>query len=542
MDPQQPHGPPAQRNAGAAFAAAALLLLGIAIYGWVGLHARTVLSFSDSMDYVMLADFYRFTFDGEPPPPERILKYRHTRFPPLFPMLLGALDAGSLSQHRATLISLVFSVLAPLMALTWIRRETGSTAIATFIGAALLLYPAYFLLSLSPVSEPFALFLYALALYLLSQRPVSSSAWLVASLLVGVALLARTALLPLALAILIVAPIRGCTWRRWVVIAVLSLGPLFLWSLYRRALGAAGYMSFLTREAIVKELGGWPEALWIQPWRLFAAAERNWGPTADSVFIWSATAILTALIIVGTIVRMRRFTVDGWFLAGYIALILVWPYPFELGRFLVLVYPICLLAAVEGWQWLAQRWASAWLPRSSWIVVVLVTALAYVPSMERFLHRAALPIDPSLLDEKRELFFFEVEPDSLALENAEVFARTRILAEQIPDHVPQGECVYSTMPHLVTLYGKRNAVAYPHDLKSIDTAREALTLCRFFFLSDIDVVTYNIPGMYPAQFIKPWSELVMVSNIQDRGTVVALLRASDSVTEHRSTEAPPVNR
>lgn len=503
-----------------------LCALGFAIYGWVGLHAKSAVAFTDSMDYVMIADFYRAIFRGESPPGEAVILYRLTRFPPLFPLLIGFAGGGSADQHMASIVSLVFSALAPLMTWAWARRETGSTAVAAVMGFAVLAYPTYFLLSLTPVSEPFALFLSCLALWLLAKRAPESSAWSVAAFVVGVSLLARTALLPLGIALVLVAVLRRTGWRRCAMLAFLSFAPLLLWGLYRRSLGAAGYTTFLTRDALIKELGGFPDALWLQPWRLVSATNANWGSEGGQL-AWLITGLITALVIIGVIIRMRRFEVDAFYLAGYFAMILLWPYPFELGRFIVVVYPICLLAAMEGWTW-ALRLCRA--PAAIWrqpAMLAILVAIASGPTLAKIVHRASLPIEDDLLDEKREAFFYEAPLDETAIENAETFARARILAIEIPRHVPRGECVYSMMPQFIALYGRTDSLSFPHDLKSKKSAKKRLTECRYFFVSDIDILTYNIPGMYPAPLIEEWTTPILVSNIGNGQTVAALLRLKD---------------
>jgi hypothetical protein len=525
--------------AGAA-SAVALLTVGALIYGWVGLHSKTAVTFSDSMDYVAIADFYRAVFRGMTPPAETVFHYQMTRFPPLFPMLLGVFGGGSEHQHLASMISLAFSVTAPMMVWAWVHRETGSLAQATTIAAALLLYPAFFLLSLSPVSEPFAIFLSALALLLVSGRAPQSSAWAVAALVIGVALLARTALLPLAIALLIVAIAKRASWRRCGFFAALAFGPLIAWTVYRRSLGATGYSSFLTREALITELGGWPDALWVQPWRLLLAVDGNWGPSAGSL-AWIITLIIGFLVLVGAVIRMRRWALDAWFLAGYVAMILIWPYPFELGRFIVVVYAVCLLAAMEGWRCVtARRWPNT-INQGGWAPLVLLVMGASGPTLVGFAERASVPVDPSLLDDKRESFFFEADLDATAIEHAEVFLRTRLLARQIPDHVPAGECVYSNMPQFVALYGRRDSSSFPREIKSERSALDSLTECRYFFLADIDVATYGVPGMYPAEFIESWTDLMMVSNSEEGDTVAALLVASEEKKSAASAraDAPP---
>lgn len=511
---------------GSAITLMLLAALGFTIYGWVGLHAYTAMTFSDSMDYVMMADFYKAVFSGEAPA-EAATHYRVTRFPPLFSMIIGLFGGGSEQQHVASVVSLCFSVLAPFAVWVWIRREGHSMGTATVIAAALLLYPAYFMLSLTPVTEPFAIFLSAVALAIMARGEPDSSTWMAAAMLIGLSLLARTALLPLAVALMVVSIQRGCSWKRLLLQGFACFAPLALWSIYRRLIGASSYGASLHPEKLLSELGGWPDALWLQPWRLFNAISSNWG-FEPTVTIWLLSAALTILAIIGLLDRAWRKKVDAWFAIGYIAMILIWPYPFELGRFVVLIYPICLLAAVEGSRWLLNRKHLAQVALPHWIPMAVFVAMASAPAYAQYLHRAMLPVEPALLDEKREQFFFALANDEAAIKTAEIFLRTRLLAAKIPEHVPEGECVYATMPQVVSLYGKRVGALIPFDLRDEEDARARLVHCRYFLLAGIDIATYDIPAFYPSEKVRAWTRPVMVSSIDDNHAAAVLLQAVDS--------------
>lgn len=508
-----------------------VLAIGSLIYGWIAAHAYTVSAFSDPMDYMFMADFYKkYLYGGAID--QAAQYYRSSRYPPIFPMLLGAFGAGSDEIHRACIISNVMAVLAGLAVWWWIRVERKDAWVAGFIALALFLYPSYFLLNLFPLSEPLAMALMACVFAVLATPTLGRSRLLVAGLLIGIAPLARTALLPLIPAFVLWLTIRRpVAWRHMLLPVAAAVAPIAVWMVYRSALKADSYMASLTPELIVAELGGWPDALWVQPTRMFAAWVDNWGVFANPLTA-SVSGFLALMSAIGCVYRLRANKIDAWFLAGYIAMILVWPYPDELGRFLIVVYPClllcCITAAAELTVFLHSRWPPL-SPNAAIMGVAGAVLLATAPTAALYARRASLPVDAELLGDKREPVFFRAETDEDALFTAEVYGRIRLLAAAIADYVPPGQCVYAIPPQLVTLYGKVPALLYPKDLVGDPEAESKLPYCDFFFLGGVGATQLDLPALYPWQALTGWTEPVLTSEISRDGETslaAALLKRS----------------
>jgi len=252
-----------------------LCVLGAIVYGWIALHSMESVGFSDSIDYLFMADFYRAWLHGGPIS-EVSSHYGTTRYPPLFPIALAVFGAGSDRQDLAGIVSCSLAVLAPLCVWLWLRRDDCGLRLAGWIALALLLYPAYFLLNLNVVSEPLAIALLALAFMFLVDSNLTTSRLLTASLLIGVALLARSALLPAIPALAIwLALRRDLTKPLKALATALASAPLALWLSYRSYLQSETYFDSLDPARAAALYGSWQDVLWLPPSRFAMAVVHN---------------------------------------------------------------------------------------------------------------------------------------------------------------------------------------------------------------------------------------------------------------------------
>lgn len=521
-----------------------LLFTGALIYGWVAVGSFSATGFSDSIDYLFLADFYKTWLSGEQAAHATEL-YRNTRYPPVFPLILAAFGAGTDSQQSAAFVSCSIAVVAALAIWIWVRRqEPQNPSLSAFIAFALLTYPGYFVLNLYVVSEPLAMALLALAFWHLSKPTGSFSALATSALLIGAATLVRTASAAAIPALLIYLIIAMRHTKLHTCLAVtLAAAPLATWSLYRSSTGSESYADYLTVNSVMTNLGGWPDMLWLPAWNIVLAMSKNWG-FPDSVVMHAASTLLLLLAATGCAIRVRRNHVDGWFLLAYMAMIIVWPFPDELARFMTLAFPFLLVSAASAAEVLTQYGKSRqsrfyWRFAPAGLAILLLAAA--LPAAVKYANRAALAVDPALISEKREAEFFRVETNQKALTVAEMIARVRILSSELPNHVPAGECVYTLFPQLIQLHGRVPAFAYPDGLRTMTEARERLRMCDYFMVVGFTAVQLRHPPLYPFPLLKEWTEPLLVSNMSNGEssiTAAALLRRIPNSPQNDSKPLP----
>ncbi len=506
----------------------AVLAVGLVAYGWIAAWDRTTFSFTDSLEYLALADHFAALLRGEDATATRP-EFLWSRFPPLYPLLLALFGGGSADPLAAARLSCAFAVGAAAATWWWVGRERGSPVAAAVLGLGLLLLPHYFLRNLTPISEPLALLLVTVLCGLLAVPSPGQRRLLVAAVIVGMLPLVRSAFLPICIAFPIwLALRRPLPWRSLLLPLAVAWSPLLLWTAYRRAIGAQQYTSALNAERYAEAGIELPSALWLQPWRLLESASMLWsdggGPFALSVAI-----LVMGLAGVGCVLRLREARLDAWFLAGYIALVLVWPYPLEGPRFLMAVYPLLLVSALSAVDVLARHRPAPLrrLPLAA-VLLALPIALLSTPTLLHYLHRASLPVPAPLLGDKREPAFFLAASDAEAHLLADSFGRTRLLLAQAKARLPADACIYATVEPLIPAFAGRRGERYPVDLGEDPVGASArLTACDWFLVSGWQTNTHALGPLYPSRALQGWTDVVLASNLSHEGrrmTAVALLR------------------
>jgi hypothetical protein len=538
--PPDPHAGDRRRRGIAALSA--VLLVALAVHGWIAAWDHSATTFSDSIDYLFMADFYRALAHGGDLEAARA-HYGATRFPPLFPLLLGLAGGGTRHLHTAAIVSNAIAVLAVLAVWCWVRAERRDAVPAALVACALVLFPWHFLLNLTPVSEPLGILLCATAFALLARAPVEPARLLAAALVIGLAPLARTALLPLCIAFPLWLALRPETrWRQaWLPVLVAWL-PFALWTLYRRSLGAEQYTSHLSAGQFAAAGMSWPSVLWQQPLRLLEASMYGWGMPDEPAWMFAASLLFAGLALAGCLLRLRRNRLDAWFVAGYLALVLIWPFPAEHTRFVVAVFPFLLVGAYTACESACARFRrpASWLPPA--ILGGLVLLLS-APAWIRYAHRAALPVPDELLGEKREPSFFLLPTDREALAVMEINGRSRFLLQDADARLPASACLYASPPQLARLYARRRTIAYPAGLDA-DTgaARRRLAECDYFFVGGLKSRAYGIAPGYPERSLQGWTEPLLVSRMPyGRREIVAATLSRRIAAASPATPVPTVD-
>jgi hypothetical protein len=289
---------------------------------------------------------YQDLYDPAEPP--------HTRYPPVFPLLLAAgMAVGLKPWVGLKLVGIVLGGCAIAATFLWLRRR-GRPGLA--LGVALLLAISPGVLTevhwiLSDV--PFWCFT-ALALWAFER--LRSGDWRrfgLAALFAVLAYFTRSAGLPL-----MVAAAGWLAWRRhWRQLAALALvlGPLvFLWWLRARSAGGGVYVSYfmlvdpydpsLGRADLAGLLARVPENL-VRYATMHLPVLFRGTPTLPAQ---AAGIALLMLALFGWACRLRRARVAELFLPLYAGVVLIWPVVWSSERFVLPIFGLLLAYAGDG--------------------------------------------------------------------------------------------------------------------------------------------------------------------------------------------------
>jgi hypothetical protein len=306
-----------------------------------------------------------------------------------------------------------------------------------------------------------------------------------------------------ALALLLRAPRRA-----WPALLLLPL-PLVLQSVFYSGGGSAYASLFAARTAGVAAL--WQHlltngaALW-GAWQLQFAIRPN---TLTTLL---ALTVLTAAV-VGAWKRLRTQAMDAWFLAGSLALLLVWPFPEVMPRLLFPLMPLLLVYAALGGRTLAERapargaqTTAAWWPALLPLLLVVIIA---VPDTVKLTQRYGQATGTfAAWRASREW----LQAPNLAAARADVnFKRTLIaLMRQSATLVSPDQCIYTLQPGPAMYYTRH--VSFP---APTGAARPPMPRCAYqLLLGDTSL---------EAARRELWQPYEIVLSVSDAGETAGLL-------------------
>ena len=455
-------------------------LVACVAYGWIAIPPATLGPDADPTHYAVLAGYYSESMRGSVDPYTEFV-YRASRFPPVWPALLGLLGGGPDTPGLLKAVTSLCAIATVLLTWAWIQREHRDPWLATVLATALALCPGFFILNLEPHSEALGMVLMLGALLVATRAPVDR-----ADVYRGAALFA---LLALTRAICVVFAPAVTVWilrarsglYRAAMAGLLVALPLCLWLLFRSTIPQnVGYSMQWNPERDLASVGGWSGFVLSQPWRLAENLVLSFAPVGGALSRVAGFA-LCALALIGWVKRLVANRLDAWVLGSYVGVLFVWPYPNETERFLLFLLPIVLVSAATAASMLARRTTPGrvgWMPAG----FLLLLAIASGPSIVHGVSRATLQIDPELASEKRGEEYFRASSPEEATAVAEHNARKRTTAEALRGVVPEGQCVYAVQITYVFAHGGVPAAEFPPGFLEGTVGAEQLQRCNFFYV------------------------------------------------------------
>lgn len=494
-------------------------LVALVVYGWIALPPATLGPFSDPTHYAVLADYYSQSLRGTVDPYVEYI-YRASRFPPVWPAVLGVLGGGADTPGLLKAVTSLCAVATVLLTWAWAQREFRAPWLATVLAMLLALSPGFFILNLEPHSEALGMVLMLGALLVATRPPFTpANTYRSAALL---AMLALTRAIGLVFApALAIWILRARGGLRHAVAAGLLVGlPLCLWLLFRSTIpNNVAYAAHWNPDRDLAAVGGWLGFVLSQPLRLAENLVEALAPVGG-VSSRVAGFLMCGLALVGWVQRLLWNRLDAWLLGSYIGALFVWPFPKEAERFMVFVLPIILVASATGMIMLLSRLAprrEAWAAAS----MLLLLAVASGPGVARGVERAALQIDPELAPEKRGEEYFRAPSPEEAAAVAEHNARKRTTAAGLRDVVPAGQCVYAVQVTYVFAHGRVPAVEFPTEFLEGRAGPEQLRLCKHFYVVGGQFVGEGAPTVDFFRALRDVTKPVLVSTQETpAGTVV----------------------
>lgn len=416
---------------------------------------------------------------------------REAFYPPMFPAILALAGAAHHTAWAHALTALLLAASLPFLYALGVRWLEDRRAAAAVVLCVVLL-PSLWVNAKGILSEPlFCLLLLATFFVLEAGGKLRGRLWIVALLMAAMAL-TRTAALPMiAVYAMWVVTRRGAApgaKLRELVPVIAAAAAYGLWVLLRPAATADNYArivldhggAFLGAQnpvavigaSLFKQVNALAEG-WIGSLLLYWVDGRPLrGMLAGAVGV---------LALAGVALRVRAGRADGWMVAGYLAVLLVWPFYDQMGRFLFPVMPVLVLyaflAAAKALQSLRRPQAVGVGVLALLLLSLTVPAMAFIYQRAQMPGRHAQVVDwyrtPSLLEARAR-----------AQVHLDLFAEM----DEIRKLTSAGDRVmWVTPPYLALLADRRGVVAPPSGLAP-GTYRQAVREAGadFVFLSVYD--------------------------------------------------------
>lgn len=444
--------------------------------------------------------------------PDTVAAYfaSQSQYPPLYPLVLAIFGGGS-SVLIAHLITTTALLLAFVVFYFWSRRLDFTQGRATAAVVLFAMLPGTYMHALSILSENLYLLLTLLSFFAIASYETDRKQdWLwTAAVAVACAALTRSVGICLIAAFFLYLALHRPP-RFW-LLGLVAVAPMLAWQVSGQQT-APGYLSSLLEQysseplaALLDHLSRESRMLWIG-W----VGNFSWSPIGAPVM-----AAVGGICLLGAVVRLWQRKLDGLYVALYFLLILIWPYPAEASRFLLVLIPVLLVQGallIDSWRKLKNVAEARFYPS---LVLFGAVAIIAAPSLLLTAQRFFLT-PPEFADLKRTVSWYAIDPQ----EASYGVLSDKLLIDHIKSidmHTEQTDCVYSIKPSIIGFYANRIAVIPPRlnwDSAAADAYLDR-TRCRFFYL--MSFASPSFPSVY-----------YPLERLRDRLTIVSAAgRASD---------------
>ncbi|HZZ93566.1 MAG TPA: hypothetical protein VFE23_13465 [Usitatibacter sp.] len=467
------------------------------------------------------------------------------KYPPVFPLLL-ALTGGAYDWRIAHLVvALCFALSVVLLALH-ASRISRSRALGIACAVAFALMPGAWLIAKGILSE-YPYMVLSLGVLLWHGRgedapPTRRDAAILCALLAAT-MLTRTIGVSLAIALAAAETFAfrrrhdAVRAKRMAAAIGAAIALALAWYLVRPAGGPDQYAQSLEvmREGAGMDMVGWLAgsiaanagaiaAGWLHALMIF------WGEPSNPRFIIVAAIGLAGLG--ASVYRASDGHLDGLYVAVYLGMLLLWPYPGQMYRLAFPVFPLVLVHAFWALRaGLAQRLPAATSERWAAGAVALPLA-ACMPAVLFYVGaRAQMPDEPSRPMPKTSIAeFYRIPSGPAAQENAwrqiDVMQDLRHLADTTP---PDARIMWYT-PDYVALLGHRRGVPLRRPGNPADLAQQLrATGADYIYLSEVqprDSLWHDGSPLFPAYLARGMARIEWARG-GPRGDIRAMLLKVD---------------
>lgn len=502
-----------------------LYLLAVAAYLGHGWSHELASWQGDEFIYLLTADYFSPWTENSA---VSAYKASNSQFPPFFPLLLG-LGGGASHIFAANITTVVCFLLGFLIFFFWLLAEKLTEWNAYFLALIFAILPGTYMQALFVCSEGLYLMFSLACLFAVATGDKSrNEVWfMAAAIFASAASLTRSAGLALVIALALYL-----IWRRparmWLILAITIL-PSVAWSLYMLAAGGTEHQSYIS--AFLETYSTRPmhaliDQVLIEAPYLWRGLVMNFTTSSIGVPVYTFMGVL---FMGGMAYRLYLRKLDGLYVLLYLGMILLWPFPHEAKRFILVIVPILLFQAFFLIRRLSQNLhhLRAIYIEILYLSIIFILAL---PTLALAIGRYEQTIAPDMEPFRRAGWWYSWYANNSMETRPQDMMYARGLSEglrTIGNHVPINECLYSVKAHPVSYYTGRISKFPPREELDDSDFRKALHElgCRYFLFMNDTSPSISRKSFYPAGRLENDIQLIAEISYMESGdkTVLGVL-------------------
>jgi len=462
---------------------------------------------SDSLIYLLMADYYSPVVDVS----EDFYRFiiENYSFPPLYPILLGLVGGGSHSPELSYMLSALLLVSALFIYLQWNQRVLNSAISSLLLVMLVALMPVTLRHVMLIVSEHLYLLLVLSGFLMLEKAKEQPGHLIVAGVLFGLGMLTRT--VGVAAVFAFIATVLLKKNSRYKYIAMLAaVFPPACWFLIKPSVEGSGYISDFIKiiegdivRNLVEQLYVNFKLLWLYWVRLF--------DSQGSEYAEFGAMVILIFIIIGFVYRLIDMKPDAVYMAGYTFILLLWPYPDQLDRFLFVILPFLLTYGLVGVSQSSVALHTSYMRKGVGILYLVLVGVIISPTLSEMLVRFNHPAGDDFSDYVRTPTWLNSQDPWRTRGNMERMRRIYTSMQRGASLVPQEGCVFSVAPPYLMFYMRRKSLHIP-SLENDGAFAKGTVSCGYIFMMAVaSFPDMGIPPMYPAQQILSEVDVMQVS-------------------------------
>lgn len=457
--------------------------------------------FSDDAMYLLQAELYSPWQKNESPVIDLIRK--ESRFPPLYPIILGLLGADSYHIVLAAQISCGILLLSIFIFGVWIWSESKQVLATGLITILFSLLPCTLIMSQGLWSEFLFMFLIYAAFLCSDSKIDANQKWFFTALLIALSTLTRSIGISIAAAFILLIFIKR-TKNKLILIATV-ISPFLLWTILRNI--AQDYPSYfddlsgllsdislsqvydilLTRLSILADS-------WIWLFSIFDTYYINHD------LIKLITLILFIFTLSGFLIRLKKLKLDALSIPLYMIIVMIWPYQnvFFVSRFLYPLLPAFLFYMWIGIQFLSRNKRIHNIILTFWTLSLIL--IAY-PSSGQFIERGYKQVSDELKPYRRDRHWLLASDNKSAQLTLSFNKRLIDTLQELTHYIAKNECIYAYQAPIIILYTHRITSIFPPYTDSSEEFEQQTKACNLFLSMNITDLNNLYPPFYPIQHL-----------------------------------------